>query len=349
MLKKNEVLEALENGGCIMVDSIYRTAHVLDADGERVDTCRYDTAERIEQTAGYKKTYSRGWYASWYIEKEQPAQEETADDIEEEATFAAWMDAGSDAWDADTLTEATAQEEQPAQDDRTPYERVISRDPDNKNAWRLPGYPGPLWRLCYTSGCYCTSYYPSKREMQDDLEQLPRQGGHDFHAAYRANPAAEWEEIPAETRQEETDRENHETCRRIAEDLEAHAGGRVYRCPECGETFECDDLADLERETEDFPGYVYALPCGCETTAEPEQQSLYDYFSDCLDIEYRCDAQREYRSVCVMVTCGGPNIYIDTAAKAVELYWWSDRASYSLLSDTVDAVDAWAAEYWECL
>jgi hypothetical protein len=40
-----------------------------------------------------------------------------------------------------------------------------------------------------------------------------------------------------------------------------------------------------------------------------------------------------------MIACGGPNIYVDTASKAVELYWWGDRASYLLLSDTVDAID----------
>jgi hypothetical protein len=50
-----------------------------------------------------------------------------------------------------------------------------------------------------------------------------------------------------------------------------------------------------------------------------------------------------------MVSCGGPNIYIDTAEKAVLLYWWTDRARYYLSSDAVDAVDDWARENWEFL
>ena len=95
--------------------------------------------------------------------------------------------------------------------------------------------------------------------------------------------------------------------------------------------------------------YRVEIAFGCETTTEPEQMTLYDYFEDCLDIEYRCDGRREYRSVRVMVTCGGPNIYIDTATKQVELYWWTDRASYPLAYDAVDAVDAWACEYWEVI
>jgi hypothetical protein len=50
-----------------------------------------------------------------------------------------------------------------------------------------------------------------------------------------------------------------------------------------------------------------------------------------------------------MIACGGPNIYIDTAEKAVLLYWWTDRARYYLSSDVVDQVDDWAREYWDCI
>ncbi len=189
----------------------------------------------------------------------------------------------------------------------------------------------------------------------DDVEsavQQIRYNGGEITAAQRVTVSADSFEtfnfIP-ETRQDRSERENRDYCKRIADDLESYVSGTVYRCPECGSIIEFDDLDALERETEDFPGYVYALPCGCETTEEPEQLSIYDYFSDCLDIEYRCDSSKEYRSVSVMVTCGGPNIYIDTEEKAVLLYWWSDRARYYLSSDAVDAVDAWAAEMWDCL
>lgn len=149
-------------------------------------------------------------------------------------------------------------------------------------------------------------------------------------------PAEETTEEPQETRQEKTDRENWEHCKRIAEDLEAYADGRVYCCPKCGAHVQDNCLfCDCGEQVDLFGDW--------------EQMSLYDYFSDCLDIEYRCGSDREYRSVCIMVACGGPNIYIDTAEKAVLLYWWTDRARYYLSSDAVEAVDEWAEEYWNCL
>lgn len=53
MLKKNEVMTVLENGGYILISEIYRTATVYDLAGERLDVCRYDTAENIEKMTGY--------------------------------------------------------------------------------------------------------------------------------------------------------------------------------------------------------------------------------------------------------------------------------------------------------
>lgn len=139
----------------------------------------------------------------------------------------------------------------------------------------------------------------------------------------------------AMTNQEKQALDNRNTCKRIAEELDAIAAGRVYRCPECGEIIEWDNdqYNDDER--------TYTCPnCG-KTLEENELEpfAMYDYFADVLDVEYRVGSDREYRSVQVMVACGGPNIYVDTASKSVELYWWGDRASCLLLSDTVDAID----------
>lgn len=134
---------------------------------------------------------------------------------------------------------------------------------------------------------------------------------------------------------------NRAHCRSIANDLEDYASGRVYRCPECNEIITLpDDVGDK-----------YKCP-DCDTVHDLddlEQLSLYDYFEDCLDVEYRVGSDKQYRSVCIMVTCGGPNIYIDTASKRVELYWWGDRADYLIDDDTINEIDAWAEEYWECL
>ena len=75
MMKKNDVIQRLNAGGRILVDSIYRRAQVCDASGENWETMRYDVAERLQHEAGYK-VVKTDWHASWYIEKE--AQEVTA-------------------------------------------------------------------------------------------------------------------------------------------------------------------------------------------------------------------------------------------------------------------------------
>ena len=156
--------------------------------------------------------------------------------------------------------------------------------------------------------------------------------------------------IIPETRQERTDRENREHCKRIAEDVEAYASGDAYKCPHCGEVHNMDDYEETEHENEDGCTCYTCPSCGEEIEeSDLEAVSLYDYFADCLDVEYRCGSDKEYRSVCIMVACGGPNIYIDTDEKAVLLYWWRDRARYYLSNDAVDAVDEWAEEYWNCL
>lgn len=410
MLKKNEVLAILERGGSIHVDTISRSARVVDVDGEWLDCCRYDVAERIEHSDGYRRRKT-DWFATYYIEIDPPAeeaQEQEQQEAQEEQDWNAESERVRAAVAAD-LPGLVDEEEQPAQTfpiiteaaqrdfedhadgspDETPaicgsYGRACRQMGQEEGANRAlcqgcplavfcaeyviqeeaaPEYldercptsneqPGIWYSIEYHYPDGSGPYYFQARTVDDlgsKIAQLLQMGRSVVCGWRHDRTTGERRRFIAETPQERTDRENRETCRRIAEELEAHEAGRVYRCPECGQTFECEDLDELEREAEDWPGYVYALPCGCETTTEPEQMSIYDYFSDCLDVEYRCDARREYRSVCVMVTCGGPNIYIDTESKAVELYWWGDRASYSLLPDTVEAVDAWAAEYWEVI
>lgn len=142
--------------------------------------------------------------------------------------------------------------------------------------------------------------------------------------------------------QEETNRENREHCKQIAGAVEAYAEGNARRCPECGEEIirEWDNVGDKFRcphchtvnDTEDF-----------------EELSLYDYFDDCLDIKYLIDSDCEtVNSVKVMVTCGGPNIYIDTESRNVELYWGTDRASYPISYTVCDQIDEWAQELFDC-
>lgn len=140
--------------------------------------------------------------------------------------------------------------------------------------------------------------------------------------------------------QEETNRENREHCKHIAKNLEAYADGQVYKCPECGEEFQMAETA----------GDKYCCPC-CRAvfeTDEFEQMSIWDYMTDALDVRYLVNSNREIIAVKVLVAFGGPNIWIDTETRSVELYWWTDRASYPLSSNAVDALDEWAEEMFSC-
>lgn len=148
----------------------------------------------------------------------------------------------------------------------------------------------------------------------------------------------------AETEQQKTDRENREHCKRIADDLEAVAEGRVYKCPECGEIVGIENLV----YDEDAQTYT-CTQCG-KTFDECDLEPVYmlDYFADVLDIEYRIGSDREFRSVRLLVAYGGPNIYIDTCSRQVELYWWTDRASFPLSDEVCDQINADFEELFNC-
>ena len=140
--------------------------------------------------------------------------------------------------------------------------------------------------------------------------------------------------------QEETNLENRNTCKRIAEELEAYADGSVYRCPDCGDTFHMSSTA----------GDKYRCPhCGAVAeTDEYEQLSIFDYIADALDIRYLVSSDREVLAVKILVAFGGPNIWIDTETRQVELYWWTDRASYPISNALCDELEWAAQEVFQC-
>lgn len=74
--------------------------------------------------------------------------------------------------------------------------------------------------------------------------------------------------------------------------------------------------------------------------------SGFDYLRDALDIEYIIGSDGGYRGARVLVTFGGPNIWIDTQNNRVEGHWWSDSASVGFV-DNIGLDDA-LCELWEC-
>lgn len=139
--------------------------------------------------------------------------------------------------------------------------------------------------------------------------------------------------------------ENREHCKAIAERLEAVANGDFYRCPECGEWITFSNNQYNGESAEYTCQECGATFDGCDL----EAVSFWDYFEGSIyDIEYRLNAEREYKSVRIMVACGGPNIYIDTAAQAVELYWWTDRDEYPIDPNTCNVIDEYFEELFNC-
>lgn len=141
-------------------------------------------------------------------------------------------------------------------------------------------------------------------------------------------------------------KENINHCKRIAEDIENIYNGLVFRCPECGEW-----ITDGGADYNELHDVITCKCCGAEFNSDDaENVSLYDYFDDVYNVEYRANGRgiEDYSSVRVMVACGGPNIFIDTKTALVQLYWWTDYAEYSLDKDASDAIDDIFNELWAC-
>lgn len=96
--------------------------------------------------------------------------------------------------------------------------------------------------------------------------------------------------------------ENREYCKRIAKEIEEYAAGKM-----------ADD--------------------------DGNELSLYDYLNDILDYEFTIDSQKEYKSAKIWVALGGPNVWIDTAERAVKLAWGTDREEYLLDQDVCNEID----------
>ena len=142
-------------------------------------------------------------------------------------------------------------------------------------------------------------------------------------------------ERPTENKGRE-DYDNTAECIRIANELDALASDNMIRCPECGE------VVSLPYEE----GKGVKLDCGCmidiDDLDDLDEVSMYDYFEDRIyDIGYTIGGDFDYRGVRVMIAFGGPNVYINTNNRRVELYWGFGRAEAVLSDHAVDAIDAY--------
>lgn len=78
-----------------------------------------------------------------------------------------------------------------------------------------------------------------------------------------------------------------------------------------------------------------------------EPCNAYDYLESILDIEYIVNGKAEYLGARVLVSFGGPNIWINTKTQTVEGYWWNDRAEAYYDQDNL-GLDDCLNELWGC-
>lgn len=143
--------------------------------------------------------------------------------------------------------------------------------------------------------------------------------------------------------------ENFEYCKNIAEEIENIIDRDCYKCPHCGKIHTFDEYEINEHESSNGVTCYTCPNCGEEIEEdELEAFTLWDYFEDALDIEYTVGSDKQYRSVRIMVCCGGPNVYVDTGRGAVILNWWTEHAEYMLLNETCEAIDDVFEELYNC-
>ena len=102
----------------------------------------------------------------------------------------------------------------------------------------------------------------------------------------------------------------------------------------------------LKQHVESIANYL-TNPDEDELNEEGEPYTAMDYVSESLDIEYYIGSLRAYRGARLLVTCGGPNIWVDTKTNRVEGHWWGD--SYACTFNDSMGLDDACEELWEDL
>lgn len=110
-------------------------------------------------------------------------------------------------------------------------------------------------------------------------------------------------------------------------------------------------------------GILYNLDCEYVTEGEMislieagkneeddfEQVTIYDYLADVLDATYYTTGRDgDYKGVRLLLAYGGPNVYLDTYFRTLELYWWNEHATVDLLPNEADEVDSMWSELYNC-
>lgn len=122
----------------------------------------------------------------------------------------------------------------------------------------------------------------------------------------------------------------------VAERFNNVARGFVWYCPDCGREFvnangcEGDECPDCDVEME-------------QMTINDELQD--GWFND--EIILSTDDPATVKDGSIMVGCGGPNVWVNSRSKKVEVYWWADYAEAPIDTDTADAIREVLQDVWD--
>ena len=148
---------------------------------------------------------------------------------------------------------------------------------------------------------------------------------------------------------------NEKMVKAIVENMKKYASGDFFAYN--GELFPVDkdefcklDGCTIHQENVLNEVHIfYIMPDG-EAIFEGniEVATIGDYFDDFYDVDYIVGSDKKYKACRVLVAFGGPNIYIDTWEKEVQLFWWSDTTIADIPDELCAAIDEFFEMVYEC-
>lgn len=95
--------------------------------------------------------------------------------------------------------------------------------------------------------------------------------------------------------------------------------------------------------------YNYGNAIVEEVETALENGNFWEYLDEnALDIRYVANAKRELLDCQILVTFGGPNVWIDTEKNGVAVYWGSKQNVAPFHGDTKWEILDYMEEYWRC-
>lgn len=77
--------------------------------------------------------------------------------------------------------------------------------------------------------------------------------------------------------------------------------------------------------------------------------SPWEYVIDALDVEVTRSLNGDYRGARILLTFGGPNVWLDTADRELQGAWGGKRVNMFVPYDVCEEIDAAIEEYAGCM